>query len=323
MKHKANSIICCALLAGLSLAGGRAMAQTRAYRQINLAGSDPGLANNLTPGLLNPWGIAFLPGQPFVIANANSGRVIGHDANGFSLVQPSFNVRSADGTGPGFPTGMVSDPNSFFGSRDAVQPFILTTEDGAIFFWGPDSQGDRLLNATLAVDNASTGAVYTGLAILTPDCCGPFLVVANFHDGTEETYTSTFSPLAGPGNFLDPDLPAGSDKSLMIGSPGLVSAVGSYSGASAGPGGAWGEGMTEKVVWHVVKEFATKVGIVNLAPHGLRRTCTRLCHAAGGELEQIQFLLGHVSVQTTERYLGCQQRIRCAVNDCIGIEPKS
>jgi integrase len=39
-----------------------------------------------------------------------------------------------------------------------------------------------------------------------------------------------------------------------------------------------------------------------LAPHDLRRTCARLCHAAGGELEQIQFLLGHASVQTTERY---------------------
>jgi integrase len=37
--------------------------------------------------------------------------------------------------------------------------------------------------------------------------------------------------------------------------------------------------------------------------------------------EQIQFLLGHVSVQTTERYLGCKQRIRGAVNDRIGIEP--
>ena len=46
----------------------------------------------------------------------------------------------------------------------------------------------------------------------------------------------------------------------------------------------------------------------------------RLCHAAGGELEQIQFLLGHISIQTTERYLGCKQRIRSAVNDRIGIE---
>jgi integrase len=52
-----------------------------------------------------------------------------------------------------------------------------------------------------------------------------------------------------------------------------------------------------------------------------RRTCARLCHASEGELEQIQFLLGHVSVQTTERYLGCKQRIRSAVNDRIGIEP--
>jgi hypothetical protein len=41
----------------------------------------------------------------------------------------------------------------------------------------------------------------------------------------------------------------------------------------------------------------------------------------GGELEQIQFLLGHVSVETTERYLGCKQRLRGAVNDRIGLEP--
>jgi site-specific recombinase XerD len=88
-------------------------------------------------------------------------------------------------------------------------------------------------------------------------------------------------------------------------------------------GRTWGEGMTEKVVWHVVREFAAKAGIDKLAPHDLRRTCARLCHAAGGELEQIQFLLGHVSIQTTERYLGCKQRIRSAVNDRIGIEPKS
>ncbi|MDQ2841929.1 MAG: tyrosine-type recombinase/integrase [Acidobacteriota bacterium] len=83
----------------------------------------------------------------------------------------------------------------------------------------------------------------------------------------------------------------------------------------------WGQGITEKVVWHVVKDYSRTVGLSNVAPHDLRRSCAKFCHAAGGELEQIQFLLGHVSVQTTERYLGCKQRIRGAVNDKIGIEP--
>jgi site-specific recombinase XerD len=44
--------------------------------------------------------------------------------------------------------------------------------------------------------------------------------------------------------------------------------------------------------------------------------------AAGGEIEQIQYLLGHESVQTTEWYIGCKQRLRNAVNDRIGLEPK-
>jgi hypothetical protein len=86
-------------------------------------------------------------------------------------------------------------------------------------------------------------------------------------------------------------------------------------------GTVWGDGMTEKVVWHVVKTCAKKLEIPTLAPHDLRRSCARFCHSPGGELEQIQFLLGHVSVQTTERYLGCKKRFREAVNDRIGIEP--
>ena len=56
----------------------------------------------------------------------------------------------------------------------------------------------------------------------------------------------------------------------------------------------WGTGITEKVIWHVVKAAAATA---------------------------IQFLLGHVSVETTERYMGCKQRLRGAVNDHIGLEP--
>jgi hypothetical protein len=37
-------------------------------------------------------------------------------------------------------------------------------------------------------------------------------------------------------------------------------------------------------------------------------------------LEQIQLLLSHRSIQTTERYLRCKQRIHNAVNDRIGLE---
>jgi site-specific recombinase XerD len=85
-------------------------------------------------------------------------------------------------------------------------------------------------------------------------------------------------------------------------------------------GKLWGAGLTPKAIWHVVKAAAHRAGIKNLAPHDLRRTCARLCHLAGGELEQIQFLLGHASVQTTERYLGCKQRFRHAVNDNLGLE---
>ena len=65
-------------------------------------------------------------------------------------------------------------------------------------------------------------------------------------------------------------------------------------------GRVWGETVTEKLVWHFVKEFAAKIGVSKLAPNDLRRSCARLSRAAGGELEQIQFLLGHVSVQTTD-----------------------
>jgi integrase len=77
-------------------------------------------------------------------------------------------------------------------------------------------------------------------------------------------------------------------------------------------GRGWGDGMSPKVLWDVVRVAAARAGIDELAPHDLRRTCARLCHIAGDELDRIQFLLGHVSIETTERYFGCKQRLRIA-----------
>lgn len=79
--------------------------------------------------------------------------------------------------------------------------------------------------------------------------------------------------------------------------------------------------MTERVVWARCPAVG---GRARPRENGSPTICAgrvRLCHAAGGEMEQIQFLVGHVLVQTTETYLGCKQRLRGAVNDRIGIKP--
>ena len=82
-------------------------------------------------------------------------------------------------------------------------------------------------------------------------------------------------------------------------------------------GSVTGDRLGEKVVWQMLRQYAAEVGIPRIAPHDLRRTCAKLCRAAGGELEQIQLLLGHASVQTTERYLGTRQDLVHAPNDAI------
>ena len=89
--------------------------------------------------------------------------------------------------------------------------------------------------------------------------------------------------------------------------------------AVARRGKVWGSGLSQNVVWYVVRTCCERAGLEHIAPHDLRRTCAKLCHDRGGELEQIQFLLGHASVQTTERYLGCKQNLGHPVNDLFDL----
>jgi len=49
-------------------------------------------------------------------------------------------------------------------------------------------------------------------------------------------------------------------------------------------GRTWGDGMTEKAVWHIVKEAAKTIGVAKLAPHDLRRsTLPRIGRRVGAD----------------------------------------
>ena len=85
-------------------------------------------------------------------------------------------------------------------------------------------------------------------------------------------------------------------------------------------GQAQGVSLSEKAVWQLLQGYAAEAGVPGIAPHDLRRSCAKMCRAAGGELEQIQLLLGHASVQTTERYLGTKQDLVHAPNDGIKLK---
>ena len=81
-----------------------------------------------------------------------------------------------------------------------------------------------------------------------------------------------------------------------------------------------GTALSEKVAWQLLQPYADAAGVPGIAPHDLRRSCAKMCRAGGGELEQIQLLLGHASVQTTERYLGTKQDLVHAPNDGIKLK---
>jgi integrase len=111
--------------------------------------------------------------------------------------------------------------------------------------------------------------------------------------------------------------PNGSKRRSIVGVAANVSA-GRIFRALAATEAPWGKGISENVIWYVVRRCAEQMQLEHVAPHDLRRTCAKLCHANGGEIEQIQFLLGYASVLTRERYLGCKQNLEKPVNGRFG-----
>lgn len=79
-----------------------------------------------------------------------------------------------------------------------------------------------------------------------------------------------------------------------------------------------GDSISGTAILDLTTHYGRTIGVA-LKAHDLRRTCAKLCRSAGSALEQIQLMLGHESIQTTERYLGTTQDLVNAPNDRLGL----
>lgn len=207
MKRKIFLFVFWLFLFAILLVASSATAQTIAYRQTELTSNVPNLANNVTDELVNPWGITYLAGQPFFIANYGTGRVTLHDATGSSDAFSSFLLPNIAGTGFDHPTGIVADANSFFGGPTLVKPLIVVTDEGSIF---ESASSNFLPEATLVRNDSSSGVAYKGVAIVNSPSNGPVLAVTDFHGGGIATFLRGFLPLGLLASaFNDPNLPPG------------------------------------------------------------------------------------------------------------------
>lgn len=172
------------------------------YKQVNLASDQPGVAIRTDPNLVNPWGIALSPGNPFWVANNGTGTS--------TLYQPSGEIFPAaaaplvvtipapTGVNTAAPTGTVFNGTPGFQLAPGKPAlFLFATEEGTISGWSP---GVDMTHAVLKVNN-SPGAVYKGLALL-----GTQLFAANFRANKIDVFNSDLSPA---GSFTDPAVPAG------------------------------------------------------------------------------------------------------------------
>src|ERR1700683_2136394 len=113
-----------------------AQAQQTGFMQTNLVSNTAGAATTTDPQLLNPWGISFLPGQDFWIANNKSGTSTLYDDNGNKDVAlvvtiPGATKNPNGNCNPGCPTGNVANSNGGFGGGQ----FIFDTQDGLFVIW--------------------------------------------------------------------------------------------------------------------------------------------------------------------------------------------
>jgi len=204
------------------------------YKRVDLVSNVAGAARHTDPNLINGWGLAFFTNSPFWVSDAGTGLSTLYGPGG-SAVPLVVTIPSAAGAGaPGTPTGMVANPSSGFVISEngiaGASAFIFDTEDGTISGWNPSVDGTH---AVIAVNNSSSGAFYTGLAIGTDSSGNTFIYAADQANNKVDIYDGGFNFIK---SFTDPKIPLGYAPFGIqnIGGKLYVTFAGFFSGAPGG-----------------------------------------------------------------------------------------
>jgi uncharacterized protein (TIGR03118 family) len=214
-----RSAVATALVAVLvSYIGAPAAVKAGGVIQTNLVSDLPGVAQNLDPDLVNPWGITHSTGSPFWVSDNGVGLSTLYNTAG---TKQGLRV-SIPGCPPADPLGSDGKPTGTVFNIDGgasggfkvtangktgVTAFLFATEDGTIVGWAPSVDGTHGIIAV--PENAGPEncgkAVYKGLAIATTtDSSGithGHLYAANFQSGMVDTFDENFTavnPFTGP-----------------------------------------------------------------------------------------------------------------------------
>jgi len=149
--------------------------------------------------LINPWGLVYGSGTYFWLSDEGSGLSTLYDGSGNkqSLI---VTIPTASGSGTGSPTGIVfNGSGTGFRIDSWVSAFMFATLDGLICGWSHFDPNTALIG----VNNSSSGAVYTGLAI---NAAQTQVYAADLANNKVDVYNSNWEFVT---SFTDNSLPAG------------------------------------------------------------------------------------------------------------------
>jgi uncharacterized protein (TIGR03118 family) len=186
----------------LMLVSSTALAQYTHYAWGPLDSNQSGKGKHTDPLLVNGWGLAYGPGGPFWVSDEGTGWSTLYDGKGNPQALQVV-IPSANGTSTGSPTGIVWNPSGTdFPVQGWASIFLFATLDGTISGWAPQSNPTQ---AIIAVNNSSSNASYTGLAV-TNKTSGNSLFAADINNNKVDIYDDNFNFVS---SFTDPGVPAG------------------------------------------------------------------------------------------------------------------